>query len=68
MGEYVVCAPGVCGGRPTFKHTRIEVSGTLTRLASGESLEAIVAGYAGRVTREALLEASKIMMQSLYTN
>ena len=33
----------------------------LARLASGESLDDIVAGYAGRVSREALLEASEIM-------
>lgn len=26
LGEYVVVAPGVCGGRPTFKYTRLEVS------------------------------------------
>jgi hypothetical protein len=29
LGNYVVAAPGVCGGRPTFKYTRIDVgSGT----------------------------------------
>ena len=25
LGEHVVVAPGVCGGRPTFKGTRLEV-------------------------------------------
>src|SRR5438093_7174788 len=25
LGQYVVRAPGVCGGRPTFKYTRIDV-------------------------------------------
>ena len=53
MGEYVVRSLEVCGGRPTFKHTRIEITGALARLASGESLDDIVAGYAGRVSREA---------------
>jgi uncharacterized protein (DUF433 family) len=57
LGKYVVRAVGVCGGRPTFKYTRIEVSGTLNRLASGESMESIVAGYGGSVPREAVLEA-----------
>jgi uncharacterized protein (DUF433 family) len=56
----VVRAVGVCGGRPTFKYTRIEVAGALDRLASGESIESIVAGYAGRVPREAVLEAIDI--------
>ena len=48
LGEYIVRAPGVCGGRPTFKYTRIEIIGTLERLATGESMEDIVAGYRGR--------------------
>ena len=26
LGEFVVIAPGVCGGRPTLKYTRLEVS------------------------------------------
>ncbi len=49
--------PGVCGGRPTFKYTRIEITGTLDRLAAGENLDQIVAGYRGRVPREAIIEA-----------
>jgi uncharacterized protein (DUF433 family) len=61
LGEYVVRAIGVCGGRPTFKYTRIEITGALERLAAGESLEEIAAGYQGRVSREAILEASRIV-------
>ena len=60
LGEYIVRATGVCGGRPTFKYTRIEVSGALNRLSSGENLDDIAVGYAGRVPREALLEAIDI--------
>ncbi len=61
LGEYIVRASGVCGGRPTFKYTRIEVAGVLDRLATGESLEAIVAGYQGRVSRTAIMEAMQIV-------
>ncbi len=61
LGEYIVRASGVCGGRPTFKYTRIEVAGVLDRLATGESLEAIVAGYQGRVARTAIMEAMQIV-------
>jgi uncharacterized protein (DUF433 family) len=61
LGEYVVRAVGVCGGRPTFKYTRIEITGTLDRLAAGESLETIVAGYRGRVSRAAVIEAVQIV-------
>src|SRR5687768_15885940 len=39
-GEYIVRADGVCGGRPTFKYKRIELTGTMERLAAGESIEA----------------------------
>ncbi len=57
LGNYVVRALGVCGGRPTFKYTRIKVTGTLSRLRAGETLDAIVTGYQGRVSREAIIEA-----------
>lgn len=65
LGQFVVRALGVCGGRPTFKYTRIEVGGTLSRLASGESLDSIVAGYDHRVSREAILEAVDIAVARL---
>jgi uncharacterized protein (DUF433 family) len=61
MGEHVVRAIGVCGGRPTFKYTRIEITGTLQRLAAGESLDGIVAGYQGRVPRAAIIEAIQLV-------
>jgi uncharacterized protein (DUF433 family) len=64
MGEYVVRAVGVCGGRPTFKYTRIEITGALERIAAGESLEEIVAGYDGRVSREAVMEAIQVVTSS----
>ncbi len=34
LGRYVVRAPEVCSGRPTFKYTRIEITGTLERAGS----------------------------------
>jgi uncharacterized protein (DUF433 family) len=61
LGKHVVRAVGVCGGRPTLKYTRIEIAGTLDRLAAGESLDEIVAGYRGRVSREAIIEAIPIV-------
>lgn len=56
MGKHVVRAPGVCGGRPTFKYTRIEVAGVLSMLAS-DSIDTIVDDYKGRISREAIEEA-----------
>jgi uncharacterized protein (DUF433 family) len=61
LGKYVVRAPDVCGGRPTFKYTRIEITGALDRLATGESLDHIVEGYRGRVSREAIIEAIRLV-------
>jgi uncharacterized protein (DUF433 family) len=61
LGKHVVRAVGVCGGRPTFKYTRIEITGTFDRLAAGESLDEIIAGYQGRVSREAIIEAIRIV-------
>ena len=60
LGEYIVRAVGVCGGRPTFKYTRVEVEGILDRLAAGESVEKIVTGFGRRISREAVLEAVRI--------
>jgi uncharacterized protein (DUF433 family) len=62
LGKHVVRAIGVCGGRPTFKYTRIEITGTLERLASGESIHDLVQGYGGRVSHEAIMEAAQLVM------
>jgi uncharacterized protein (DUF433 family) len=61
LGKHGVRAIGVCGGRPTFKYTRIEITGTLERLAAGESLDEVVKGYRGRVPREAIMEAVNLV-------
>ncbi len=61
LSNNVVRAIGVCGGRPTFKYTRIEITGTLERLAAGETIEEIVSGYRGRVTAAAIFEAVRLM-------
>ena len=61
LGDHVVRAVGVCGGRPTFKYTRIEITGTLDRLAAGENLAEIVNGYRGKVSREAIIEAIRLV-------
>ncbi|MCB9433591.1 MAG: DUF433 domain-containing protein [Ardenticatenaceae bacterium] len=57
LGDYVVRAPGICSGRPTFKYTRIEITGTFERLAAGETMDDIVLGYRGRVPKPAIVEA-----------
>jgi uncharacterized protein (DUF433 family) len=57
LSDNIVRAIGVCGEQPTFKYTRIEITGTLERIASGENINEVVKGYRGRVSRDAILEA-----------
>jgi uncharacterized protein (DUF433 family) len=61
FGKFVVRAPGICGGRPTFKYTRIEITGTLDRLAAGETMDEIIAGYRNKVSHEAVVEAIQLI-------
>lgn len=66
LGKYIVSAPDVCGGRPTFKYTRLEVSTVLAAIASGETIEQVVRAYAlSRLTPEAVREAIHLADQAL---
>ncbi|MFO7536821.1 MAG: DUF433 domain-containing protein [Chloroflexota bacterium] len=61
LGTYVVMAPGVCGGRPTFKRTRLEVAVVLTLLANGMSSQEIIAEYEeSNLSQEAIQEAMRM--------
>jgi uncharacterized protein (DUF433 family) len=55
LGEYVVAAPGVCGGRPTFKGTRMEAAAALSLMAAGYSMDQIAQRF--EVTQLAVAEA-----------
>lgn len=69
LGNYVVRALGVCGGRPTFKYTRIEVSFILNRIAQGKSIETIVDAYADpHLTRAAIQEAMLLANTAFITS
>jgi len=63
LGEHIVAAPEVCGGRPTFKYTRIDVRHVLSSLAAGETPEQIVASFRGRISREAVEEAQRLALR-----
>jgi len=43
--EHIEQAPGVAGGKPVFKGTRLTVEFVLDRLAAGDSAEVLVAQY-----------------------
>jgi uncharacterized protein (DUF433 family) len=65
LGQFIVSAPAVCRGRPTFKYTRIEVAGVLERLGTGHSIEALIADSQGRISREAIAEAARLAAHAL---
>src|SRR5437763_1252031 len=65
LGSYVVSAPGVCGGEPTFKYTRINVRFIVEQIRAGQTPEAIVAAYGGRISCDALEEALRLDTQGL---
>ncbi len=65
VGRYIVIAPGVCGGRPTFKYTRIDVRHALGLLAAGRTVERVAEAYKIPVAavKEALTLAAKAFDQ-----
>lgn len=66
LGKYVVSAPDVCGGRPTFKYTRLEVSVILGLVASGTTVPEVVERYAkSRLSQQAVREAIHLASQTL---
>jgi uncharacterized protein (DUF433 family) len=58
LGQHIVSAPGICGGRPTFKYTRIDVRHALSLLAAGRSIKQVARGY--EIPVEAVQEAIAI--------
>jgi uncharacterized protein (DUF433 family) len=45
LGEYVVAAPGVCGGRPTIKYHRLDARHIIGYLKQGLTQEEIAADF-----------------------
>ncbi len=67
--KHIVVAPGICGGRPTFKYTRIDVRHALGLLAAGRTIEQVAMGYSVPVkaVQEALDLASDAFDQKAKT-
>lgn len=61
LGEHVARAPGVCGGRPTIKHTRIDALYVWGSLQRGQTLEEITRAFGGNVSREAVEEVERLV-------
>jgi len=66
LGKHIVVAPGVCGGRPTFKYTRLEAAFVLDLLAAGWSIEKVTREYkASRLSAPAVREALRLAKEAL---
>ena len=64
LGTHIVAAPGVCGGRATFKFTRIDVCHLLPDLVSGRPGNEISSDFGGRLSAEAVEEARSLVAQN----
>ncbi|MBM3239182.1 DUF433 domain-containing protein [Candidatus Poribacteria bacterium] len=62
IGKYIVVAPGVCGDRPTFKYTRIDVRHALRLLVAGRTVEEVANSY--QIPIEAVKEALQLASQA----
>lgn len=58
LGKYVVVARGVCGGRPTIKHHRLDARHVVGCLKAGDTPEQIARNY--KIPLEAVNEAIEL--------
>ena len=67
LGRYVVADSGICGGKPTFRGTRILVADVLGQVARGMAWETIVEEWRGAVSMDAIAEAGRLAREALVT-
>jgi uncharacterized protein (DUF433 family) len=66
LGKHIVSAKGVCGGRPTFKYTRVEVRHVLDLLAHGWTIDQIVRDFnRPEIHPKAIKEAMQMAAKAL---
>jgi len=56
INQYIVADPDICGGKPTFRGTRVMVWQVLEMLAAGETVEQILEDFPS-ITREHIAAA-----------
>ena len=67
LGRYIVADSGICGGKPTFRGTRILVADVLGQVARGMAWETIVEEWRGAVSMDAIAEAVRLAREALLT-
>jgi uncharacterized protein (DUF433 family) len=65
LGRYIVADSEICGGKPTFRGTRILVADVLGQVARGMDWETIVEEWRGAVSTEAIAEAVRLAREAL---
>ncbi len=58
LGEYIVAAPGVCGGRPTIKYHRLDARWVIGYLRAGDTPEDLAREF--NIPIEAVHEAVRL--------
>ena len=61
IGQYLIADQRVCGGRLTFRNTRIKVTDALEMLQTGMTPEQVAANYPGLVSVGAVIEAAMLV-------
>jgi len=67
LGRYVITDSGICGGKLTFRGTRILVADVLGQVARGMAWETIVEEWRGAVSMDAIAEAVRLAREALVT-
>ena len=60
LGRHIVADPGICGGQPTFKGTRIMVWTVLEQLDRGLTWDKVLLEWPGKFPKAAIAEAIAI--------
>lgn len=68
FGQYIVSDPEICGGKLTFKGTRIRVRDVLYYVGQGKDWDWIAYAYDHHINREAIAEAVKLASEALIEN
>jgi uncharacterized protein (DUF433 family) len=64
LGEYIVSAPGVCKGEPTFKYTRIGVRHAVELISGGRTVQEVATAY--QLPVAAIREALDLALRALH--
>ena len=65
LGRFIVADAAICGGKPTFRGTRILVADILAQVARGMAWETIVEEWRGAVSMDAIAEAVQLAREAL---